>query len=69
LAVGWFSHSVVRLDSGSTGFDFQRPELAPSCSDALAFDSVAFSSVVHCDGLFVLAVVADTEDSKNEVTP
>jgi hypothetical protein len=69
LAVGWFSHSVVRLDAGGTGFDFHRPELASSCSDALAFDSVAFPSVVHRDSLFVLAVVTDSEDSKDEVTP
>jgi hypothetical protein len=69
LAVGWFSHSVVWLDSSGTGFDFERSEFASSCSDALVSDSIAFSSVVHRDGLLVLAVVADTEDSKDEVTP
>ena len=69
MAVGWFSYFVVRLDAGGTGFDFQRPELAPSCPDALAFDSVAFDSVVHRDSLFILAVVIDSEDSKDEVTP
>jgi hypothetical protein len=35
----------------------------------LAFVSAAFSSVVRRDRLFILAMVADTEDSKDEVTP
>jgi hypothetical protein len=69
LAVSWFSHFVFRLDSSGIDFDFQRPEFATSRTDALAFASAAFSSVVHRDRLFILAVVADTKDPKDEVTP
>ena len=69
LVDGWFFHFVFRLDSSGIDFDFQRPDFATSCTDALAFVSAAFSSVVRRDRLFILAMVADTEDSKDEVTP
>ena len=69
MAVGWFFDSIICLDAGSLGIDCQRRELVSSCADALAFVAVTFSSVVRRDHLFILAVVADSEDSKDEVTP